>query len=67
MTRIFVLVLLLVFVSRLAFAAGDHILSDGMGGYFTPDGGHIQSDGRGGYFAPDGKHIQSDGMGGWFK
>ena len=43
-------------------AHADHIRSDGMGGYYTPDG-HIRSDGMGGYYTPDG-HIRSDGMGG---
>jgi len=30
---------MLIAVSRMAFA-GDHVRSDGMGGYYTPGGGH---------------------------
>ena len=47
-----------------ATVSADHIMSDGFGGYYTPDG-HITSDGFGGYYTPDG-HITSDGFGGYY-
>ena len=45
--------------------AGDHIRSDGMGGYYT-DQGHYRSDGMGGFYTPNGGHQRPDGMGGWY-
>lgn len=32
-------------------ALADHIVSDGIGGFYTPDG-HVVSDGIGGYYTP---------------
>lgn len=55
-------------------------VSDGEGGFFTPNGEHVMSDGKGGFFgvdghytangkqgliAPDGNVIESDGKGGY--
>ena len=45
--------------------AGDHISSDGNGGYWTPCGGHVSSDGSGGYWTREG-HVSSDGSGGYW-
>lgn len=61
-----VTILVTILISHLAFASGDHIQSDKIGGYFTQEG-HYRSDGRGCFFTPDGKHMQSDGMGGWYR
>ena len=36
-----------------------HYSSDGMGGYYTPDGDRMMSDGGGGYYTKDG-HINSN-------
>jgi hypothetical protein len=44
--------------------SGEHITSDGQGGYWTKDG-HITSDGQGGYWTKDG-HATSDGQGGFW-
>ena len=44
--------------------AGDHISSDGQGGYWTSCG-HVSSDGQGGYWTREG-HVSSDGQGGYW-
>ena len=67
------IIVMRIYLSILAFASlffqitplhAEHIRSDGMGGYYTPNG-HIRSDGMGGYYTPNG-HIRSDGMGGYY-
>lgn len=49
-----------------AQASAEHVLPDGMGGYYTNDG-HVMSDGMGGFYHPDGSHQMSDGMGGYYR
>ena len=54
------IIVMRIYLSIFAFASlffqvtalhAEHIRSDGMGGYYTPDG-HIRSDGMGGYYMP---------------
>ena len=59
------LIVLAVLMQSLAGIAGEHVRSDGNGGYYT-DEGHYRSDGRGGLYKPDGGHQRSDGRGGYY-
>lgn len=60
------LTLLLTILLALSSSAhsGEHISSDGQGGYWTKNG-HVSSDGRGGYWTKEG-HVSSDGQGGYW-
>ena len=62
MRRVFLIIFLLLISNSFA----EHILSDGMGGFYTNEG-HYMSDGVGGLYILNGGHIMSDGVGGAYK
>ncbi len=58
--------LVVILIFSVCASAGDHIRSDGFGGYYTNEG-HYRNDGFGGLYTPGGGHQRSDGFGGWYK
>ncbi len=60
------LTILVLLASTFCYAYGEHIMSDGSGGYYMPNGEHIMSDGSGGLYLPNGEHMMSDGSGGFY-